>query len=90
MAVVYPDQLNDHAQVRCQRCQTVLCTLAEFRLVAGRNLSRFESSVARRSYAFFMSSPGIFERWYRRLVRWLGAGASRRSHDETTALRTGR
>ena len=56
VAVVYPEELNDDAPVRCHRCQTVLCTLAEFRRVAARKLKRFESSVASRGYAFFMPS----------------------------------
>jgi len=59
VAVVYPDELSDDAKVKCQRCQTVLCTLAEFRRVAARKLTRFESSVASRGYAFFMPSARV-------------------------------
>jgi hypothetical protein len=88
VAVVYPDHLSDDAPVKCQRCQTVLCTLAEFRRVAGRNLTRFESSVAHRGYAFFMPSPGFPDRWYRRLARLFGAGPSRRASNGVSALRT--
>ena len=88
VAVVYPDQLSDDAPVKCHRCRTVLCTLAEFRLVAGRKLQRFESSVARRGYAFFIPSPTFLDRWYRRLARVFGTGAVRRSSSPVTQLRT--
>jgi hypothetical protein len=33
-SVVYPDRLIDDAPVKCRRCETVLGTLAEFRLSA--------------------------------------------------------
>jgi hypothetical protein len=33
-SVVYPDRLIDEAPVKCRRCETVLGTLAEFRLSA--------------------------------------------------------
>jgi DNA-directed RNA polymerase subunit RPC12/RpoP len=38
-AVVYPDRLSDDAPVRCQRCNTVLCTLREFRLSAEQGMA---------------------------------------------------
>jgi hypothetical protein len=90
VAVVYPDQLSDDAPVKCQRCQAVLCTLAEFRLVAGRKLTGFESSVARNGYAFFMPSPRSprIDRWYWRLARFLGGGSTRSGSNGVTAWRT--
>ena len=33
-AVVFPDRLERHAPVKCQRCATVLCTLGDFRRYA--------------------------------------------------------
>ena len=30
-AIVLPDLMTDQAPVRCRRCETVLCTLGQFR-----------------------------------------------------------
>ena len=64
MAVVYPDHLSEDAPVTCRRCQTVICTLGEFRRAAGRDRGR--------SNALFMRVRGFAGRWYRRLGRRLG------------------
>ena len=40
VAVVYPDHLSEDAPVTCRRCQTVICTLGEFRRAAGRDMGR--------------------------------------------------
>jgi hypothetical protein len=36
---VYPHRLSDEAPVKCQRCDTVLCTLGEFRLSAEQGMA---------------------------------------------------
>jgi hypothetical protein len=43
-AVVLPAHLTDDAPVRCRRCRTVLCTLAEFRLSAENGLATDEAN----------------------------------------------
>ena len=64
MAVVYPDHLREKAPVTCRRCQTVICTLGEFRRAVGRDRGR--------SYGLFTRVRGFGSRWYRRLTRRLG------------------
>jgi hypothetical protein len=72
VAVVYPDHLSEDAPVTCRRCQTVICTLGEFRCAAGRDMARDEASAGGRGYALFTPMRGFPARWYRHLARRLG------------------
>jgi ribosomal protein S27E len=39
-AIVYPDRLTDDAPVKCRHCETVLCTVREFRSSAQEGIAR--------------------------------------------------
>jgi hypothetical protein len=88
-AVVYPEHLTDDAPVTCRRCQTVLCTLAEFRRCAERKLERSEPFTRRRSLDQFRPDSGLMARLYRRLTKGSRLVASGPAQNDGTALRAG-
>jgi hypothetical protein len=58
-AVVFPERLDKHAPVKCQRCEAVLCTLGEFRRYADERYGRRRkpsSAAARRALPRYLAS----------------------------------
>jgi transcription elongation factor Elf1 len=67
-AVVYPNRLSDDAPVKCQRCQTVLCTLREFRLSAEQGVARVQVYADSSAQTRSRSGRRLLDRLFRRLA----------------------
>ena len=67
-AVVYQDPLSDDAPVKCQRCQTILCTLREFRLSAEPGMARIQIFADGPDRTPVRSGWRLVDRLFRRLA----------------------
>jgi hypothetical protein len=67
-AVVYPDRMSDDAPVKCQRCQTVVCTLREFRLWAEQGMAAMQAHAGSSDQTQTGSGWRLLDRLFRRLV----------------------
>lgn len=67
-AVVYPANLTDDAPVTCRRCDTVLCTLREFRSAAEQGIARIQAYADGPAETDAGSRAGMFGRVLGRLA----------------------